>query len=123
DGLFFIDSRTTIHTVATKIAKEQQVSTIHRDIFLDTNPAYDAVKKQFNRAIKLAKKNGHAVAIAHPYPNTLKFLKKYLPSLVKSNIKLVSASTLLKTISDNSHEKSTDTISAGLRRTRSHYNN
>lgn len=123
NNLFFIDSRTTTKTIASKIALENNIPTVERDIFLDTDQSFISMRKQFTSAINLAKKNGHAVVIAHPYTNTLKFLQTHIPKLIHSNIKLVSASTLIESLSDNSHEKSTNTTSAGLRRTRSHYNN
>ena len=123
NDLFFIDSRTTVKTIASKVAIENNIPTIERDVFLDTDQSFQSMNQQFNVAINLAQKNGHAVIIAHPYNNTLEFLKKRLLKLDHSKIKLVSASKLIQALLDTRNEKSIDTTRAGLRRTRSHYNN
>jgi len=113
-SLYFIDSRTTVHSVALTIAKENNIPTLKRDVFIDTHQDTKSINSQLDRAIKLSKNNGYAVAIAHPYPVTLQVLKKRLPEIENSDIKLVTASSLINKLSELSHEKSTDTLSAGL---------
>jgi len=112
-SLFFIDSRTTSQTVATKIAQENNIATLDRDIFLDPVNNNSFINQQFDQAIALSQKNGYAIAIAHPYPETIKVLKQRLSTLNK-NIKLVPVSTLIKKYTEPRHEKSIDTLSAGL---------
>jgi len=76
----FIDSRTTSHSVVNSIAKEYKVKTFSRNIFLDNKKDKDYIIKQLKKAIKIAKQNGSAIAIGHPYNITLDTLKevKYL---------------------------------------------
>ena len=96
ETLFFIDSRTTHHTVATQLAKEYQVPTRQRDVFLDDDPSPEAIAKQFNRLIDKAIKQGSAIGIGHPYDSTLNVLSVMLPQLEQMGIKLVPASQLVE---------------------------
>jgi polysaccharide deacetylase 2 family uncharacterized protein YibQ len=43
----------------------------------------------------LARKNGAAVGIGHPYPATLAFLEREIPGLVDEGIELVTISELV----------------------------
>jgi len=112
--LHFIDSRTTANSVAQKIAIEHKIPALKRDVFIDATADIHSINFQLDRAITIAKNNGHAVAIAHPYPNTLNVLKQRLPLLPESAIKLLTTSALIKKLSEPTHEKNTNTLSAGL---------
>ena len=81
DQLFFVDSRTTVDTVARRVAQENGVPSVDRDVFLDPDPSLEAVRHQFRRLLALARKNGSATAIGHPYPSTLQVLEEELPRL------------------------------------------
>lgn len=94
--LFFVDSRTTDDTVAHKIATEYKVPAINRNIFLDNVRSESEIRQQFNKLIKHAKLNGTAVAIGHPYPETIAFLEKALPTLRQQGIELISTSSIIK---------------------------
>jgi polysaccharide deacetylase 2 family uncharacterized protein YibQ len=94
-GLYFVDSYTTHHSVALKIASESGVPAIKRDVFLDSDPAPDKVAKEFERLKALARERGIAVAIGHPYPATLAFLERAIPSLVEEGIQLVPLRELI----------------------------
>lgn len=91
-GYFFVDSRTSQKSVAEKIAKEQGVPTIRRDVFLDHQVDTISIKAQFNRLIKLALKNGSAVGIAHPHAETLAVLREVLSSIGAQGVTLVPIS-------------------------------
>ena len=94
-GLFFVDSRTTKYTLAEKIAYKTGVLTTKRDVFLDHQADLPSILRQFNRLIAIAKKQGKAVAIAHPYPQTLQFLQEYLPVIEEQGIRLVKLSDIV----------------------------
>ena len=79
DGLFFIDSRTTHHTVANQIANEFEIPARQRDVFLDDDPSPAAISKQFERLIKKANQFGSAIGIGHPYESTLAILSQQIP--------------------------------------------
>jgi hypothetical protein len=94
-NLFFIDSRTTSRTVALRLAQENQVPALGRDVFLDDDSSPAAVKHEFQRLIKLARQRGHAVAIGHPHPSTLNLLERELPLLESQGIQLIPISALI----------------------------
>ncbi len=80
-GLLFLDSRTTAATVAYRMAREAGVPALKRDVFLDHVADADAIRGQFARAVTIARRQGYAVIIAHPYPVSLRFLAAALPAL------------------------------------------
>lgn len=96
DNLYFVDSKTTALTVASKIAKEHYIPNISRDVFLDNVRTEAQINRQLNNLISIAKRKGHAVAIGHPYPATIKLLTGYLPTLLEHNIEIVSVTELIK---------------------------
>jgi len=93
--LFFVDSYTTVSSVALQLAQERGVPSIRRDVFLDNVPTEAAIDREFQRLKKRAKKNGYAVGIGHPYPQTLRYLERMLPALIDEGIELVSVSRLI----------------------------
>ena len=95
-NLYFIDSRTTPLTVAEARAKNHQLPTTRRDIFLDNQLHSAAISEKFEQAISLARKQGLAVVIAHPHEETLDFLEQSIPTLTARGIKLSLASQALK---------------------------
>lgn len=99
--LYFIDSRTTSQSVAWRTAQQSNVPSLKRDVFLDHERNLEAINEQFNKFIAIAKRRGHAIAIAHPYPETLNYLKHNLARLHTQGINLVPASTLVKRYSPN----------------------
>jgi len=72
----FIDSRTTSHSVVKEVTEEFGMPYIARNIFLDNNKDFTYIQNQLKKAIRIAKKTGSAIAIGHPYPITMKVLKK-----------------------------------------------
>ena len=95
DGLFFIDSFTHHRSVALQIARENGVTAIRRDVFLDPDTSPETVAREFERMKKLARERGHAVAIGHPYPATLDLLEQQIPRLEEEGFKLVPIRELL----------------------------
>ncbi|MDF1576859.1 MAG: divergent polysaccharide deacetylase family protein [Desulfobulbales bacterium] len=73
--LFFLDSRTSRNSVAESLAAEMGVKTARRDIFLDNVREPQAIIIQLRKLLDLAGREGRAVAIGHPYPETLEALK------------------------------------------------
>ena len=71
----FIDSRTTAKSYGKKYAKKYNIPYISRNIFLDNNQNFSYIQNQLKKAIKIAKKNGVAIAIGHPYSITIKVLR------------------------------------------------
>ena len=97
ETLYFVDSKTTAMTIAGQIADEHLVPHISRDVFIDDSKEEKDIRKQLAYLIEVAKRKGYAVAIGHPYPQTVKLLSEYLPTLANQNIEVVSVTRLLKT--------------------------
>jgi polysaccharide deacetylase 2 family uncharacterized protein YibQ len=95
DGLFFIDSYTTHESVAVQLAKERGVAATRRDVFLDHERSAAVVQRELERLKRLARQRGRAVAIGHPYPETLDVLERELPRLANEGIELVAVSDLI----------------------------
>ncbi len=94
-GLFFVDSRTTARTVALQVARENHIPSVKRDVFLDDDLHPAAIRAQFMRLVGIAEKQGSAVAIGHPHPQTLAVLEEMIPQLSGLGIRLVPLSTLI----------------------------
>lgn len=96
--LFFIDSLTSTNSQAWRAALQQGLPSYRRDIFLDNQRDYAAIQVQFTRLIETAKAQGYALAIGHPYPETLDFLEQTLPKLKTLGVQLVSTQRLLQRV-------------------------
>jgi len=95
-GLFFIDSRTSNHSVAYHLAKTMGVPAAYRHIFLDTDQRAEMVKVNIRQLAAVALKEGKAIAIGHPYPTTISILQEMLPEL-EEVVEVVPVSQLLET--------------------------
>lgn len=87
--LFVVDSLTAPYSILYLKAREAGVPEAERDVFLDNVMTEDAITKQFEELISIAKKNGKALAIGHPYAATLHVLQAQLPKLTDEKIKIV----------------------------------
>jgi polysaccharide deacetylase 2 family uncharacterized protein YibQ len=94
-GLFFLDSRTSESTVARRIADEASLPAVSRRVFLDAVPSAPAIERAFRDLLAKAKKDGEALAIGHPHPETLAVLERELPRLAQGGIRLVPVSSLV----------------------------
>ncbi|MHC8337042.1 divergent polysaccharide deacetylase family protein [Pseudomonas sp. HLT2-19-2] len=83
---FFVDSRTSAQTVAAAEAQKIGLASVSRDVFLDDERTEAAIFTQLQTAINLARKQGSAVMIGHPYPQTLAVLERELPKLKAQGI-------------------------------------
>lgn len=100
--LYFIDSRTTAKTEALNQAQAYQLPSRKRDVFLDNKRNIQHIRQQLLRAAELAQRQDGAIAIGHPYPETLKALKEFIEN--KTAIELVLVSELLSTSETKSPE-------------------
>ena len=94
--LFFVDSRTTRFSKARNIALQKGVPSGRRNVFLDHFAEQKHIDLQFKRLIRLAKKYDKAIGIAHPYPQTIKYLENALADLEAEGVTLVPPSRLLE---------------------------
>lgn len=94
-GMFFVDSITTSGTTGLKVAAELKIPSARRDVFLDNEQDETYIKGQLLQAVTRAKKNGTAIAICHPHPETINSLAKNLPELKKQGVALVRISEVI----------------------------
>lgn len=93
-NFYFLDSMTIGNSQSTRAAAGTSVKVIKRRVFLDDTQNEADIRKQFSRAVRLAQRNGSAIAIGHPHPTTVRVLQQMLPTL-PADITLVRPSELL----------------------------
>ncbi|MBF0124108.1 MAG: divergent polysaccharide deacetylase family protein [Magnetococcales bacterium] len=102
-GLFFLDSRTSNATVAWKEAQQMQVPNAVRDVFLDNQQDQDLILQQLRLLERVARKQGGAVAIGHPYAATLAALQIWLPETKERRVEVVRVSQFLGPVTARQH--------------------
>src|SRR5262245_43534103 len=95
-GLFLVDSRTTLDTVARDAAQAAGVPSASRRVFLDDVATVEAVSRSFEDLLRRAEEEGSAIGIGHPHPATLEVLERELPKLKEKGVRLVRVRELVK---------------------------
>jgi hypothetical protein len=90
---FFVDSRTEKDSVAFDVAEELGIRAVQRKVFLDDDKTFAEEEKQWDRALKLAEKDGSVLIIGHIYPETVAALEKLVPR-TKGQVRFVTAGQL-----------------------------
>lgn len=94
-GLFFVDSLTTPDSSGYPIAKRIGMKAAKRDYFLDDKKkGKDYVVKQLSKLVEKSEREGIAIGICHPYPQTIEALEQELPKLGK-RVQIVPASEVI----------------------------
>jgi polysaccharide deacetylase 2 family uncharacterized protein YibQ len=94
-GLYFLDSRTSPESVGFGLARELGVPAAERRVFLDGDRAPEAIRREFHRLLALADDGGPAVAIGHPYDETLDVLAQEIPRARSDGYEFVRLSELI----------------------------
>ena len=95
-NLFFIDSVTTKDSIAYEVAREMEIKSAVRSVFLDNENDMDYIKGQILEVQETALREGEAIAIGHSRINTFYVLKRMIPELIKAGIEIVPVSELVK---------------------------
>jgi polysaccharide deacetylase 2 family uncharacterized protein YibQ len=95
EGMFFVDSRTTGKSIAADEARRLGVPVASRDIFLDNDADVDKISRQIRKLAVLASKQGTAIALCHPYAETITALRQEEGFLLQQGVQVVAASALL----------------------------
>ena len=95
-NLFFVDSRTTADSVAHELALEMGIPSTSRNIFLDSTIGEDFSRQKLIELLRLSRRTGKALAIGHPFPETLRALKANLYLFEEYEVKPVSVSRIIK---------------------------
>ncbi len=94
--LFFLDSRTSARSRGFQIARELGIASAERTVFLDNDDSKLAVRAQFERLLDEGRALGAAIAIGHPYPNTIAVLEEEVKAAKQLGYEFVSVSELLE---------------------------
>jgi len=100
NGLFFLDSKTSPHSVAARTARDSGIAWASRRIFLDHEMTLSAMQHAWQQARNCAAKQRGCIIIAHPRAKTVAFLENYLSPEDAANmvsIKQLLRPTALKT--------------------------
>jgi uncharacterized protein len=95
-GMYFVDSRTTGASVAATIARELNVRTATRNVFLDDRIEEPFVRRQLAELVAAAEKHGEAVGIGHPHAVTMRVLAEEMPKLRERGFRFVRASDVVR---------------------------
>jgi hypothetical protein len=91
-GLVFVDGALQSQRPAIRIADEIGGARLWADLQIDEEPTAAAIEARLQRLESLAREQGIAVALAQPYPITIKRLSDWWPTLERRNLVLVPAS-------------------------------
>lgn len=94
-GLFFLDSMTSGSSVAFEVAREAGVPAVRRDRFLDNVQETGKIAAELRKLARLAARQGSAVGICHPYPETLAALRQEAATFARDGVEVVPVSKLL----------------------------
>lgn len=94
-GLFFVDSLTSPNSRGYPIAREIGLKTAKRDYFLDDKKkGKEYVVQQLAKLVDKSEREGIAVGICHPYPQTIEAFRQVMPDL-KKRVDIVPVSKVL----------------------------
>ena len=88
--LFFLDSLTSPGSTAKRLCRELRLPYFERTIFLDNVQETSLILHQLRKAEQLAKKYGLAIAIGHPYDQTLEALRHWARQGVGAGTRVLS---------------------------------
>lgn len=93
--LYFIDSRTSVNSVAYDVARDMMVPAFKNSMFLDSEPLNDTTyQNKLKRLKKMSQSNTKMLVIAHcNTKKQLRYLKRFIND-VKDNYKLIPVSRL-----------------------------
>lgn len=94
-NLYFLDSRTSPNSIAYTEAINTGLPSMRRDVFLDNDHTnLESIHFQYQIWLQKARDRGHAIAIGHPHPNTIRYLQEELPQ-ADNNFRFLSVSKLI----------------------------
>lgn len=94
--IFFIDSMTSPDSVGYQLSKEMGIKTAFRSVFLDNEQNIDYIRNQISLLKEFAIRNGSAIAIGHPYCNTIDVLNELDIILEAEGVEIVKLEELLE---------------------------
>jgi polysaccharide deacetylase 2 family uncharacterized protein YibQ len=96
EGLFFVDSRTTVRTVVIDVAAAVGVPAASRTLFLDNDETDEAILHEIRRLMDLARTRGAAIAIGHAQRRTPRLVAAMRDEFDRRGVAIVPLSTLVR---------------------------
>ncbi len=93
-GLIFLDSFTYKSSQGLYLAHAKNYPSLARDVFIDGERNEEWIEKQLNRTLKIAIRDGFAIAIGHPYDITLNILPQWQKQAKMQGFQFVTISNL-----------------------------
>ena len=97
NDLFFVDSRTSLHSKAFRTARNLHLTADRRNVFLDTIRCESTILYRLNQLKQCAHQYGHAIGIGHPFPETAHAIERFLRDPEVSDISFVHISNVMYT--------------------------
>jgi polysaccharide deacetylase 2 family uncharacterized protein YibQ len=94
--MFFVDSMTVASSVALKYARLNQIPCAKREIFIDNQTDLASKKETLRELMKIALREGTAIAIGHVRKGTAEAITEMLPEFAKAGVEVVPVSELVK---------------------------
>ena len=94
-GLFVLDSMTQNHSVLCKEALQQGLVGAERSVFLDNERKVPSILSALDIAAAKAQRHGVAIAIGHPYPETVQALRQWPAAAGREGVAVVSLRRLV----------------------------
>lgn len=94
-AFFFVDSVTSPRTVALGAMEQAGVPAARRDVFLDDSARPEETRRQWDRALRIAKERGSALLQCHSRREARLRLVELLPRLREEGIQAVTVAELL----------------------------
>jgi uncharacterized protein len=95
-GLLFVDSRTSIRSVAMAAARAARVPNAVRDIFLDNDARPAVIRRQLDAVERMARRRGYAIAIGHPREATMDVLGRWISEAAARGFVFVPISFIVR---------------------------
>lgn len=95
-NLYFVDSRTSLNSIAFSLAQKKGIPSTYNRLFLDNEANKEYIKKMWQVLLQIAMQQGSALGIIHEREETYFALKEILSEVDGRRICLVYASDLVE---------------------------
>lgn len=94
-GLVFVDSRTSLESVAYDLASQKKIVCGYNEGFLDSVDSVEAIEKKIEELVIKAQEKSKIIVIAHPRKNTIEVLREKL-TFLKKKVRFVTIKDYFK---------------------------
>jgi len=94
-GVLFLDARASARSVLPAAAREARVPVVVNDRYIDNDVSGEAIDRQLDELLRIARAQGAAVGIGRPYPVTLRRIAAFAERLETEGAALAPVSALV----------------------------